>query len=152
MLPFNNIASGFYANTWFNSLPREEANHKAGIAMSVPFFISAILVPFFGIFIDKFGNRAYLSFVSALFCLFSFGLFYSASPIYAIILLGVTYSLFASVIWPAISLVVQNKYVVRYLIKIGICLRCYYFHTKYRLSYIPFACGLVLQCKWRRLL
>ena len=80
--------------------------------MSVPFFISAILVPFFGMFIDKFGNRAYLSFVSSVFCLLSFGFFYTSTPIYAIILIGVTYSLFASVIWPAISLVVPNKIVV----------------------------------------
>lgn len=114
--------------------------------MSVPFFISAILVPFFGVFIDKFGNRAYLSFVSALFSLFSFGLFYSASPIYAIILLGVTYSLFASVIWPAISLVVPNKYVVLNIIKLGICLRSYYFYPKYWVSYISYCGSLVLQC------
>jgi len=111
VLPFNNIASGFFANTWFKEYPKDQATHKAGIAMSIPFFISAFLVPFFGVFIDKFGNRAYLSFVSSFLCLIAFSMFFFSSPLYAVILIGITYSLFASVIWPAISLVVNYKIV-----------------------------------------
>ena len=81
--------------------------------MSVPFSILAILVPIWGILIDKFGNRAYFLFLSTLLCLFAFTMFYISIPISAIILLGVTWSLFASVIWPSISLVVPYRIVVK---------------------------------------
>ena len=113
VLPFNYIASGFLTNTIFaNIKDKQIAQEKAGLFMSIPFFISAFTVPVFGIIIDKFGQRAYFILLSSLVGLLAFSMFYFISPIYCLVLIGLTYSLFASVIWPAISLVVKKSQVV----------------------------------------
>ena len=113
-MPFNNIASGFYVETWFKNIPKQEAIKKAGIAMGFPFFVSIILVPVFSLFVVKNDKKEYILFVSTIFSLLAFSMFYFFTPIYSIILLGLSYSLFASVIWPTISLVVANNVVVMY--------------------------------------
>jgi MFS family permease len=110
-LPFNYIASGFLTENYFNNMPKVDAQNKAGLFMSVPFFISAIMVPIYGIIIDIFGQRAYLSLFASFLGFISFTMFFYVPPIYALIMLGLTYSLFASVIWPAISLVVRKDLV-----------------------------------------
>ena len=84
------------------------------MAMGFPYLVSIILVPIFSGFIDKYGCRDYILFISSLFSLLAFSMFYFFTPIYSIILLGLSYSLFASVIWPTISLVVANNVVVMY--------------------------------------
>lgn len=113
VLPFNYIASGFLTSTIFSNFQDKQlAQEKAGVYMSIPFFISAFMVPIYGIFVDKFGQRAFLTLSSAIVGLISFGMFYYLPPIYGLILLGMTYSMFASVIWPAISLVIKNSQVV----------------------------------------
>ena len=110
-LPFNYIAAGFFTETYFVGIDKHEAQHLAGIYMSIPFFISAFLIPIFGILIDKYGQRAYLAMGASICGLISFIFFYFASPIVSLILLGCTYSLFASIIWPSISLVVKKSVV-----------------------------------------
>lgn len=110
-LPFNYIAAGFFTETYFKDMNKFEAQHLAGVYMSIPFFISAFLLPVLGLLIDKFGHRANLAFASSVFGLISFTLFYFAPSIYALILLGLTYSLYASIIWPSISLVVKKSVV-----------------------------------------
>jgi len=47
-MPFNNIASGYFTSTTFKDLQKADARHMAGIYMSLPFMISAVLIPFFG--------------------------------------------------------------------------------------------------------
>ena len=108
-LPFNNISAGFFTENYFKDMKKTEAQHQAGIYMSIPFFLSAFLVPVFGSLIDKYGQRAYLALVASLLGLFSFIMFYFCPPVLALALLGVTYSMFASVVWPAISLVVKKS-------------------------------------------
>jgi len=49
VIPFNNIATGYFTTTVFQNIPQSEAKHMAGIYMSLPFLISAIFVPIFGI-------------------------------------------------------------------------------------------------------
>ncbi len=110
-LPFNYIASGFFTETYFVGMNKFEAQHLAGIYMSLPFLISAFLIPVFGILIDRYGQRAYLALASSICGLLSFTMFYFASPIAALLLLGCTYSLFASIIWPSVSLVVKKSVV-----------------------------------------
>jgi MFS family permease len=79
--------------------------------MSIPFFISAFMVPIYGLLIDKYGQRAYLSLLASMSGLLCFTLFYYLQPIIPLLVLGLTYSMFASVIWPAISLVVKKSLV-----------------------------------------
>jgi MFS family permease len=113
VLPFNYIASGFLTSTVFADVrDKQLAQEKAGIYMSIPFFISAFMVPLYGTVIDKFGQRAYLTLISSVVGLGSFAMFFYLPAAYALVLLGMTYSMFASVIWPAISLVVKKSQVV----------------------------------------
>jgi drug/metabolite transporter (DMT)-like permease len=116
VIPFNYIASGFFTETYFKDLSKTDAQNKAGLYMSIPFFISALVVPVYGIMIDKFGQRAYLACLASFMGLLCFVMFYFVPPFYALIILGLTYSMFASVIWPAISLVVKQHVVVYYSI------------------------------------
>ena len=111
VLPFNYIASGFLTETYFKDMSKIEAQNKAGIYMSVPFFISAFMVPIYGILIDKYGQRANLSLFASFVGLICFTMFYYCPPLLALIILGLTYSMFASVIWPCISLVVKKNLV-----------------------------------------
>ena len=114
VLPFNYIASGFLTRTVFKDIKNKElAQEKAGIYMSIPFIISGFLVPLFGSIIDKIGQRAYFTVFSSIMGLIAFGSLYYINPLYSLILIGITYSLFASVIWPAISLVVNKNEIVR---------------------------------------
>ena len=108
-LPFNNIASAFLTATYFKDLPENEARNKAGVYMSIPFIIGIFFVPLFGYLIDKFGKRAHLSLLSAILGLFCFFLFITITPLIPLIILGLTYSLFASVIWPSIAIVTTKE-------------------------------------------
>lgn len=110
-LPFNNIEAGFLTKTYFRDYTKEEASAKAGLYMAVPFFIGAFLVPVLGYIIDKIGKRAYFMCIASFSGLLCFSMFYFLPPIIPIITLGVTYSLFAVVIWPAIALVVDKRLV-----------------------------------------
>lgn len=112
VMPFNYIASGFFTSTFLSHMNKVDAQNTAGLYMSIPFFVSAFLVPLYGFMIDRYGKRAYLSFVAAVTSLISFVVFYFFPPIFGLVLLGCTYSMFASVIWPAISLVVKPSLVV----------------------------------------
>ena len=117
VLPFNYIASGFLTRTVFKDVKDKAlAQEKAGMYMSIPFVISGFLVPLFGYTIDKVGQRAYLAVFSSIMGLIAFSSLYYINPLYSLILIGVTYSLFASVIWPAISLVVKKNEIVNNII------------------------------------
>jgi MFS family permease len=79
--------------------------------MALPFFISSLLVPFIGIAVDKFGMRGKLLIFSAFLGVLTYILFIFATPIFPLILLGFTYAIFASVFWPALTLVVPKNIV-----------------------------------------
>ncbi len=49
LLPFNYIASGFYITNFLSHLNKQDAKNLAGIYMSAPFVISAVLIPILGI-------------------------------------------------------------------------------------------------------
>jgi MFS family permease len=81
------------------------------MAMALPFFISSLLIPFIGIAVDKFGRRGYLLIFSALLGIVTYVLFIFTTPIIPLILLGFTYAIFASVFWPALTLLVPKNIV-----------------------------------------
>ena len=84
---------------------------KAGWVMSEPYVMSAALTPVLGSLVDKCGYRADLVLLSAV-CLLVTHLMLSFTMIPAEILLvgmGLGYSVFASVIWPAIPSVVEQR-------------------------------------------
>jgi len=81
--------------------------------MSIPFFISAFIIPMMGLITDKIGKRGHFLALSSILGLLSFGLFMIIPPITPIILLGLSFSIFAAVVWPSISLVIPHEILVK---------------------------------------
>lgn len=105
-MPFNNIASAFMKSKYLSDMNPSAAEQVAGHYMAIPFFIGALFVPIFGYMIDNLGKRDLFILLSSVFGLGSFILFlFPIHPIFPLLMLGMTYSIFAGVIWPAISLV-----------------------------------------------
>ncbi|KAF8940371.1 hypothetical protein BGZ47_007778 [Haplosporangium gracile] len=106
VVPFNNIASDFLQSKWYHDNPR-----KAAAVMGIPDTLGAILVPGFGLIVDKYGGRASTLIASAFIMVVvhtTLG-FTSLSPIFAFSLLGVAYSMYGVALWPSIACVVTNE-------------------------------------------
>lgn len=108
-MPFNYISSSFFIHKWFNDVVNDTSVHRAGEAMALPFLISGITVPFIGLWIDSYGKRAKLMIFSSFLVTSAFVLFLVTDPIFGLILFGISYSLFASIVWPAITIVINSK-------------------------------------------
>lgn len=107
-VPFNYIAASFMTQGVFKDLPITEARNRAGFYMSIPFIIGIIIIPLIGILGDKLDRaclKSSLLLSSSLLGLVCFVLFTLITPFFPLILLGITYSLFSSVIWPAIAII-----------------------------------------------
>ncbi|KAG0289489.1 hypothetical protein BGZ96_006972 [Linnemannia gamsii] len=106
VVPFNNIASDFLQSKWYHDNPR-----KAAAVMGIPDTLGAILVPGFGLIVDKYGGRASILITSAFIMVVvhtTLG-FTSLSPIFALTLLGVAYTMYGVALWPSIACVVTNE-------------------------------------------
>lgn len=64
-----------------------------------------------GHLIDKIGKRATMTMISSILGTVSFICFYLINPLVALTVLGFCYSIFASVLWPSVALVVNKKLV-----------------------------------------
>lgn len=79
--------------------------------LSVPDSMSAILVPIWGAVVDRFGGRVLQLVLSSL-AIAIVHLLLSLTminPIFPLILLGLSYSVYGVAIWPSIALVVQHQ-------------------------------------------
>jgi MFS family permease len=88
------------------------ATEKAGRIMSIPYVISAILSPLMGYVVDKVGQRAAIAvFASAMLMLVhtTMALAPSLSPVVPLAGQGIAYALYASVLWPSVTLVVDES-------------------------------------------
>ena len=103
LMPFNYMAVGFFTKN-FNI-----SKNLAGTLMGTPFLMGAIFVPVFGVFVDKYGYRPEMVLSSGFFLLFAFALFTILNPYFPLMLLGFGYSIFACVLWPALSIAVIDK-------------------------------------------
>eukprot|EP01017_Pseudomicrothorax_dubius_P025115 TRINITY_DN2680_c0_g3_i1.p1 TRINITY_DN2680_c0_g3~~TRINITY_DN2680_c0_g3_i1.p1 ORF type:complete len:481 (-),score=131.68 TRINITY_DN2680_c0_g3_i1:93-1535(-) len=110
VLPFNQIASTFFIERWLPKDNTTEVNEElAARLMSIPFIISAVLFPFVGLLVDKFGRRVNLLLQAGILLLathISFMFFYPAVPL---IFLGLSYSLFGAIVWPTVAYIVQES-------------------------------------------
>ncbi|TPX57857.1 hypothetical protein PhCBS80983_g03535 [Powellomyces hirtus] len=106
VVPFNNIASDFLMSKWY---PGD--TETAGTVMSIPDTMSALLVPICGVLVDRYGGRASLLVVCALVIASvhtTLGLT-MINPIYPLIFLGLSYSLYGVAIWPSIATIIQHQ-------------------------------------------
>jgi len=85
------------------------AESRAGLVMSEPYMMSAVLAPILGWLVDRQGGRAALALASAV-VLLVVHLLLALSPLPAELVLaglGLGYSVFAAVIWPGVAYVVE---------------------------------------------
>ncbi|KAG0207490.1 hypothetical protein BGX28_001267 [Mortierella sp. GBA30] len=106
VVPFNNIASDFLQSKWYPGNPR-----KAAAVMGIPDTVGAILVPVFGMLVDRYGGRASTLIGSAFIMVLVHSTlgFTSLSPIFAFSLLGIAYSMYGVALWPSIACVITNE-------------------------------------------
>lgn len=105
VVPFNNIASDFLQSKWYHNDPE-----RAGLVMSIPDTLSAMLVPPIGYLVDRYGKRASMLIVgSATIAAVHFILgLTSIVPVGPFIALGISYSIYGVAIWPSIACVVDH--------------------------------------------
>jgi MFS family permease len=109
ILPFNNIASAFFVETWFADLPLAQAQQKAGNAMSVMFLVSAIGTPPFGALVDLVGMRAHFLLASSFLATATYTMFAMLPPAVMSLCLGIVYTVFAGALWPTFALTVPQR-------------------------------------------
>ena len=107
---FNNIASEFFQQRFhYNST-------DAGMIISITYIIAAVTCPIFGRIVDKNGRRVVFIIISAC-CVTSVHIMFlltpdSNKPIYPIfymVILGLGYSIYVSVMWSSLPFLVETK-------------------------------------------
>jgi MFS family permease len=110
ILPFNNIASAYFVEVWFPTLPLAQAQQQAGNAMSLLFLASAFGTPPFGGLVDYIGLRGQFLLGSSFALTFVFGVINILPPAVSMLGLGGVYMVFSGALWPAFALTVpQNQ-------------------------------------------
>jgi len=109
IMPFNNIASAFFVETWFSGFPLAQAQQKAGNAMSVMFLVSAIGTPPFGALVDKVGMRAHFLLFSSVLATFAYTAVSLLPPFTMMLCLGIVYTVFSGALWPTFALTVPQR-------------------------------------------
>lgn len=107
---FNNIASNFYQTRF------KYSTTESGMIISITYAVAAILCPIFGKLVDKVGRRVILIIFSAC-CVCSVHVMFLLTPdgdrpiypIFYMMLLGLGYSIYASVMWASIPYLVEPK-------------------------------------------
>lgn len=112
-VPFNNISNGVLLEVFF---PTEDGHGSHSVTeevsaaqlQSIPYFLSVLITPFLGWAIDRYGYRTAQLVLSALFLFLAHAyIFYSdVGPAYPLILIGLAYSVFGSVSWACVPLLV----------------------------------------------
>jgi MFS family permease len=106
------------SNFWKNACASKEycnklnqAEKMASFVMTIPYAISAILSPIFGLFIDFFGMRAVIATIAPLILIIIHSLlaYTTITPIALLIGQGLAYTGFAAVLWPAVPVVMEER-------------------------------------------
>jgi hypothetical protein len=81
-----------------------ETNNTPKELGSLYWLLTSVILSFY----DAYGKRGNILFISCLFTLISFSLFYICQPTLPFIIMGLSYSTFASTIWPCVSIVTKK--------------------------------------------
>jgi len=111
VLTFYTVASDIFQKTG-NKYPRNTAT----LFLAIPNFVSIIASPSFGRVVDKVGRALNLILVASFMMVIAHGSllilameWFLFSPIFAMLWLGVAYSLGAACLWPMLSVVIDKK-------------------------------------------
>ncbi|KAG0214208.1 hypothetical protein BGX33_002342 [Mortierella sp. NVP41] len=105
VVPFIHISSDFLQKKWYMKNPT-----RAGAVMSIPDIVSSVGSPLCGYLVDRFGHRARYIPLSAVLLIWTHAQlgFTFINPVFGMFILGLAYSLFASVLWPCIPFLVKD--------------------------------------------
>lgn len=109
VLPFNNIASTFFILTFYSDRPVTDARQMAGIVMSVLFLVSAIGCPVVGFAMDKIGRRLDAVLIASIIATVAHCAIFVLNPFVSSAMLGLSYTMFASAIFPLIPCTVDES-------------------------------------------
>lgn len=114
-LPLNMVASGYLLETWDNdkSVSVDTRMEHIGGILSIPLIMSSIFFPLFGFIADKYGNRINFMYISSIALIIGYSSLLVMPPILSLILIGMGYSIFGTVLWPVLVFLVPERIVVR---------------------------------------
>eukprot|EP00602_Paraphysomonas_sp_CaronLab_P000927 CAMPEP_0185032134 /NCGR_PEP_ID=MMETSP1103-20130426/20020_1 /TAXON_ID=36769 /ORGANISM="Paraphysomonas bandaiensis, Strain Caron Lab Isolate" /LENGTH=532 /DNA_ID=CAMNT_0027567917 /DNA_START=342 /DNA_END=1937 /DNA_ORIENTATION=+ len=112
LVPFISISNEVLRVGYFSKLAQIDADAVEFLVsrlQSVPFLLSALLYPFLGIAVDHIGHRTVLIFIAPLFLSLAHMMMScsAGNPLIPLLLVGLAYSIFASVIWPVVPMLVE---------------------------------------------
>lgn len=104
IFPFISISKSFFMKLFH--LTAVDANHLS----SALYFISTLASPVFGILVDKCGLNLLWMLIAIIYTITAHSIFTftSLAPIYGIVILGLSYALLASSLWPLVSLIIPE--------------------------------------------
>ncbi|TPX43720.1 hypothetical protein SeLEV6574_g04889 [Synchytrium endobioticum] len=107
-VPFFHICTDLFQSKWY---PNDA--QKAGLVMSIPDIVSAIGSPIAGWMLDYVGHRATVLPLSGIMLIITHSLFAftMVSPMFSMVLMGISYSVFAAALWPCIPFLVARHQV-----------------------------------------
>lgn len=104
IFPFTAFSTDFFVEKYGLTM------NAAGRLSSLIIFMSMIISPFFGAFVDKFGRRGTLLVIGSLLlvpCHVMMG-YTNITPYVPMILLGISFSVVPAVLWPAVPMIVRE--------------------------------------------
>ena len=117
-IPHTDVSSAWYNATLKAAdeycSDKKSAETHAAVIMSIPYFISAIISPFLGFVVDRFGKRAIIATLAPFLLVIvhlMLGLAPSVPGQYPLIGQGLAYSAFAAALWPSVPYVVEDRLV-----------------------------------------
>ncbi|KAI8907916.1 major facilitator superfamily domain-containing protein [Gorgonomyces haynaldii] len=105
IVPFFHVCTDFFQSKF------QMNEEEAALLMSIPDWISAVGSPLGGLYLDTFGHRKAILLLSCLMLLLSHSLLAltSFTPYIPMTIIGVSYSLFASALWPSVPQIVKEN-------------------------------------------
>ena len=113
--PFNNISANYYKKEFYDD--DEDKKSRTGFLMGIPGLIALFFSPFLGKLTDKYGKKMIILLISSILSSLAFISFlYLNLLLPSIIILGISYSLFTSVYWPAMAMTIIDKKKISFVI------------------------------------
>ena len=110
ILSFLNFVSRIIVEDWLPASNKMEYNQEiAGQMMSILYISCTILLPFVGAFIDQKGLRVKMLYYSSFLNIIAFLMLLKFHPLVPLFMLGVSYSVAASIVWPTAAFLVPSN-------------------------------------------
>mmetsp|Transcript_11319 Transcript_11319/g.31527 ORF Transcript_11319/g.31527 Transcript_11319/m.31527 type:complete len:429 (-) Transcript_11319:159-1445(-) len=106
VIPFYNICAQYFVQVRLSDVVMGAAQMRASIAMSCMVLVTVVGIPPFGFFVDAVGKRTPLLCCGAAVIACAFAFTSKSSIVTCMLLLGVGYTIFGTIVWAALAQVV----------------------------------------------